>query len=155
MKHLFFISLSILLMHSSVVAQTNANALEKNEAYTGAVASGKSYHAIFQLDTNDPKIIKKTIRNINNALSDPRLKGKLHIELVAFSGGTEAFLKTSEYEDEMKALAEKGVILAQCNNSLKEKNISRDQLFNFIAVVPSGTGELIIREAAGWSIVKP
>ncbi|ULT27487.1 hypothetical protein KUH03_12560 [Sphingobacterium sp. E70] len=51
------------------------------------------YKAIYQLDSNDPKTIEKAIRNINNVLKDPRLKGHLQIELVAFSGGTEAYLK--------------------------------------------------------------
>ncbi len=50
---------------------------------------------------------------------------------------------------------EKGVIVAQCNNTLKERKIGRDQLYGFIAVVPTGNGELIIRQAEGWSVIKP
>jgi intracellular sulfur oxidation DsrE/DsrF family protein len=45
--------------------------------------------------------------------------------------------------------------VAQCNNTLRERKISRDQLYDFIAVVPSGNGELIIRQADGWTIIKP
>lgn len=138
-----------------VHAQTIDSLLQANKTYTGAHSSEKFYHAIFQLDTNDPRIISKTIRNINNALKDERLKGRLSIELIAFSGGTDAFLKTSEYENEMKKLVEKGVILAQCNNSLLERKIGRDKLYDFIGVVPSGTGELIIRQDEGWSVIKP
>lgn len=123
--------------------------------FTGAVATQNMYHAIYQLDSNNPKTIGKTIRNINNALNDPRLKGKLKIELVAFSGGTEAYLKGSKYEDALKDLVEKGVIVAQCHNSLVERKISRDSLYDFVAIVPSGNGELIIRAAQGWTIIKP
>lgn len=61
----------------------------------------------------------------------------------------------SKYENDLKELIGKGVIVAQCNNTLKERKISREQLFDFIAIVPSGNGELIIRQAEGWSIVKP
>ena len=137
-------------------AQTKDNALEKNKTFTGAAAApDKLYHAIYQMDNSDPKIIEKTIRNINNALSDPRLEGKIKIELIAFSGGTDAYLKGSKYENGLKALVEKGVIVAQCNNSLKERNISRDSLYDFIGIVPSGNGELIIRQAEGWSVIKP
>jgi len=113
------------------------------------------YHAIYQLDNSDEKIIGKAIRNINNALNDPRLAGKIEIELIAFGGGTDAYMKGSKYEEDLKALVQKGVIVSQCNNTLKERKITRDQLYDFIAIVPSGNGELIIRQAEGWSVIKP
>jgi intracellular sulfur oxidation DsrE/DsrF family protein len=145
----------MIILTGNLNAQSKLSALEKNRSFTGAIATKASYNAIFQLDTNDPKIIKKTIRNINNVLKDPRFTGKLHIELIAFSGGTDAYLKTNEHENEMKALVEKGVILAQCDNTLKELNIKRDQLYDFIGIVRTGAGELIIRQAQGWAVIKP
>ncbi|GAC1595296.1 MAG: hypothetical protein NVS3B8_08750 [Chitinophagaceae bacterium] len=155
MKQLSFILLSIVLLTTSVSAQTTDKALDKNRSFTGATASKKSYHAIYQLDNNDPKIIEKAIRNMNNALNDPRLIGKIEIELIAFGGGTEAYMKGSKYEEDLKSLVQKGVIVSQCNNTLKERKINRDQLYDFIAIVPSGNGELIIRQAEGWSVIKP
>ena len=113
------------------------------------------YQVIYQLDNGDSKIIEKAIRNINNTLNDPRLMGKVKIELVAFSAGTDAFLKGGKYEEELKALVEKGVIVSQCNNTLRERKISRDQIYDFIAVVPSGAGELVIRQVEGWAVIKP
>lgn len=155
MKKLSLILLSFVLLTTAVTAQTTDKALDNNRAFTGATANKKAYHAIYQLDNNDPKIIGKAIRNINNALNDPRLKGKIQIELIAFGGGTDAYLKDSKYENDLKALIEKGVIVSQCNNTLKERKISRYQLYDFIAIVPSGNGELIIRQAEGWSVIKP
>lgn len=147
--------LGTILVTSYATAQSATPSQEKNRAFTGATATQAQYHAIYQLDSNDPKVIEKAIRNINNALNDPRLAGKLEIELVAFSAGTEVNVKGGKYEEDLKALVERGVLVAQCNNSLKEKKISRDQLYDFIAVVPSANGELIIRQAEGWSIIKP
>ena len=155
MKKISSLLLVIVLMGYAGNAQSTNNSLEKNKAFTGAKATGKMYHAIYQLDNNDPKIIEKAFRNINNALADVRLKGKIQIELIAFGGGTDALMKDSKYETDLKALVEKGVIVAQCNNTLKERKITRDQLYEFIAVVPSGNGELIIRQAEGWSVIKP
>jgi len=155
MKQLTVIVVSLLLIITIVKAQTNDAALEKNKNFTGAKATKKKYHAIYQLDNAETKIIEKTIRNINNALTDPRLAGKVEIELIAFGGGTDAYLTGSKYEGDLKALVQKGVLIAQCNNTLKERKITRDQLFNFIAIVPSGNGELIIRQAEGWAVIKP
>ena len=155
MKKTFFVLLTTFLFGYNSNAQTNNTALQKNREFSGAKATQKMYHAIYQLDQNDPKVIGKTIRNINNALNDPRLKGKIQIELVAFSGGTDAYLKGSKYENDLKELVEKGVIVSQCENTLRERKISRSQIYDFIGVVPSGNGELIIRQAEGWSVVKP
>lgn len=130
--------------------------IKNNKLFQGAVATKKKYKAIYQLDSDDPKTITKAIRNINNVLKDPRLKDRLEIELVAFSGGTEAFkTKNNQYEAPLKDLIEKGVIVAQCLNTLEERKISKSELFDFIAYVPSGNGELILRASEGWIIVKP
>ena len=155
MKKLSLMALGFILISAVVSAQTMDKALEKNKAFTGAKATKKMYHVIYQLDNNDPKIIEKALRNINNALNDERLAGKIEIELISFGGGTDAYMKGSKYEDDLKSLVQKGVIVSQCNNTLKEKKISRDQLYDFIAIVPSGNGELIIRQAEGWSVIKP
>lgn len=151
----FLVLLGSLLMGTMVMAQSQEPVFEKNYTFSGASATKESYRAIYQLDSNEPKVIEKALRNINNALQDTRLKGKLQIELVAFAGGTEAYMKGGKYESELKALVEKGVIVAQCSNTLKERKISRDQIYDFIGVVPSANGELIIRQSEGWAIIKP
>ncbi|MDQ1152251.1 DsrE family protein [Sphingobacterium zeae] len=156
MKKQFTIACILLaIMTIQAKAQDNKLLLD-NHQYSGAVAKKKAYIAIYQLDSNDPKTIEKAIRNINNVLKDPRLKGRLQIELVAFSGGTEAFLKkNSQYEKPLKNLVEKGVIVAQCLNTLEERHIAKEELFDFIGYVPSGNGELILRANEGWVIIKP
>ncbi len=155
MKKLTFLLFSLIVTATVTTAQTTNNLLEKNRDFTGATANQKHYHAIYQLDTNDPKTIEKTFRNINNSLTDPRLKGKVQIELIAYSGGTDAYLKTGKYENDLKSLVEKGVIVAQCHNTLEERKISRNEIYDFIGIVPSGNGDLIIRQAEGWSVIKP
>ena len=151
----FIILLSLVLFIKVAEAQTNENLLENNKVFTGAVANKKVYRVIYQLDNGDAKIIEKAIRNINNTLSDPRLAGKVKIELVAFSAGTDAYIKGGKYEEDLKALVQKGVIVSQCNNTLRERKIGREQIYDFIAVVPSGAGELVIRQAQGWAVIKP
>lgn len=152
---MIFCGLVASLLMTGATAQTAGDPLAANAAFTGAKAEKKKYQAIYQLDNSDPKVIEKAIRNINNALADPRLVGKLTVELVTFSGGTEACLKGNKFEEDLKSLVEKGVIIAQCANSLRERKIERSQLYDFIAVIPSGNGELILRQQQGWAIVKP
>ena len=154
MKSLIIL-LSLVLFIKVAEAQTNENLLENNKVFAGAAATKKVYRVIYQLDNGDAKIIEKAIRNINNTLNDPRLAGKVKIELVAFSAGTDAYMKGGKYEEDLKALVQKGVIVSQCNNTLRERKIGREQIYDFIAVVPSGAGELVIRQAQGWAVIKP
>lgn len=154
MKHKLIVLAFIVI--STVMTQVKAQqTLEQNKQYSGAVAEKQVYKAIYQMDNASPEIIKKTIRNINNLLKDPRLKGKLQVELVAFSGGTEAYRKGSEYEEAIKGLIAQGVIVAQCLNTLQERKIDKSELYDFLAYVPTGNGELLIRANEGWTIIKP
>ena len=155
MKKLLVLLMTGILFASTATAQTKEDALQKNKEFTGAKATQKEYHAIYQLDENNPALINKTIRNIKNALDDPRLTGKVKIELIAYAGGTAINLKANNYGDQLKELIERGVIVAQCHNSLVEQKITPDQVYDFVAIVPSGNGELILRQAEGWAIVKP
>ncbi|PUZ23855.1 hypothetical protein GA0116948_10876 [Chitinophaga costaii] len=145
----------LLLLTTTAYAQADTSKLSANKAFAGAQAKQLHYNAIYQLDNNDPKIVIKAFRNITNALNDPRLQGKVTIELVTFAAGTDVVLKGSAYENDLKELIEKGVIVAQCANSIRERKVSPDQLYDFIPLVPSGNGELILRQAEHWAVVKP
>lgn len=144
--------IAISMMTNSIFAQ---QALVDNKQFTGAEAIEETCRAIYQMDSGSPEIIKKTIRNINNLLKDPRLAGKVQVELIAFSGGTEAYRKDGIFEEDIKKLIQRGVIVAQCSNTLIERNINKEELFDFIAYVPTGNGELLIRANQGWIIIKP
>src|SRR5690606_13700896 len=105
-----------------VHGQTADNKLLNNAKFSGAEPHNGHYKAIYQLDSNNPDVVKKAFRNIKNVLNDPRLKGKIEVELITFSGGTEVMLKDSAYQNALKELIDKGVIIAQCTNSLQERN---------------------------------
>jgi uncharacterized protein len=124
-------------------------------SFRGAVANLKAYKALYILNTSDEKKIKGTLRNINNALEDPRLKGKLQVELIAFGDGVEVFKKANNFDTVLTNLQKKGVLLAQCENTIRERKISKEELWPFISYVPSGNGEIIIRHYQGWATVHP
>ncbi|MBC6992099.1 MULTISPECIES: DsrE family protein [unclassified Hymenobacter] len=138
-----------------VLTPPNAAFAAKAASFAGAPATQKHYRAVYQLDSSEPKLINQTLHNMKNALEDPRLKGKLELELVVFSGGTVVFKKDQPYEADVLALQQAGVILAQCANSLKAYKLTKDDMLPYISIVPTGNGELIIRQAEGWVLVHP
>lgn len=152
MKPLHIIALLLLLITSlNSNAQTNMHP----KTLTGAVASLKEYKALYILNDSGDKKIRAVIRNINNALEDPRLKGKLRVELVTFGDGVELFKRTNHYDTLLTVLQSKGVLLVQCENTLRERKIQKSELWPFVSFVPSGNGEIIIRQYEGWAVVHP
>lgn len=138
------------LMTVPAIAQTS-----DPSSFTGAQPKLKHYNALYILNSGEEKKIKSTLRNLNNALEDPRLKGKLHVELIAFGDGVAVYEKSGQFEQTLKDLQAKGVVLAQCSNTIKERNIDKNTLFGFISYVPSGNGEIILRQYEGWATVHP
>ncbi|SDL19748.1 DsrE family protein [Siphonobacter aquaeclarae] len=142
----------VFLLSSPVFAQVKK---QDPAAFHGALADAKVYKVVYQLNSSDDKVITATLRNIKNALADPRLKNKLEVELVAHGGGVELFRKTNPYETQLRELQDSGVILAECENTMRERKIGKEELFDFISYVPSGNGEIIIRQQQGWGIIHP
>lgn len=132
-----------------------ASAATGSGDFHGAMASKDHYRVIFHLDSGGNAAIKKTLNNIENLLHDPRLTGKLEVELLANSKGFDVYVKNNGFEDKLRHLQEQGVILAQCANTLKELHVDRGDLYSFISIVPSGMGEITIRESQGWAYIHP
>ena len=145
----------ILVVFTTIFLAQGVKGQSVQQSFTGAKATLKHYKALYMLDSNDPKTITGTLRNINNALEDQRLKGKLEVELIAFGDGVAVYEKSGTFEETLKALQAKGVLLAECENTVRERHIDKNNLFPFISYVPSGNGEIIIRQSQGWALVHP
>lgn len=141
----------LLIMTYATASAQNA----KDSVFTGALSTQDHYNALYILNDSNTKKIQGILRNIKNVLNDPRLKGKLKIELVVFGDGVELFKKTNHFDTTLLKLKEQGVILAQCSNTLKEKKIEKTELWPFIDYVPTGNGEIVIRHYQGWATVHP
>lgn len=123
--------------------------------FDSLIAKKAKYKAIFQLNSSDEKVIESTLKNITNSMADSKLKNQITIELVVHGNGVVFFMKDHPYEKQILDLKEKGVILVQCLNTLKNKNISKEQLFPFIYYVESGVAEIIYRQHQGWAYIHP
>lgn len=139
-----------------LIAATSATFAQATPAnFTGAKATLKNYKALYVINNGDEKKIAGTLRNLKNALDDPRLKGKINAELIAFGDGVAVYQKNGSFEKTLLELQSRGVILAQCENTVRERKIEKNTLFDFISYVPSGNGEIIIRQYRGWAVVHP
>jgi intracellular sulfur oxidation DsrE/DsrF family protein len=58
------------------------------------------------------------------------------------------------HADRMKALADGGVGFVACENTMKKKNVPKDQLLPFVTTVDSGVAEVVRKQEQGWSYIK-
>lgn len=115
--------------------------------------SGNKIHKIvFQLSSDDTLVHKGLMRQLNNILTAaPNSK----LEVVCHGPGINMLLSDKTVIlDKIQLLKTKGVAFEACENTLKEKNISRDKIISEAGFVPSALVEIVIRQEQGWSYIK-
>ncbi len=85
---------SLVFFTSGVFSQT----AKAPSGFHGAQTNLKAYKALFILDDSNPKKMEGILHNIENSLDDPRLKGKLRVELIAFGEGVDLYKKTNHMD---------------------------------------------------------
>ncbi|HVP94001.1 MAG TPA: DsrE family protein [Methanoregulaceae archaeon] len=110
-----------------------------------------THFVIFHInETGKGKPLISEIKNIRVDLGE----GAVRIEVLANSDGVLEFLKDLEIEDDVRMLAERGVVFVVCANSLSARGLSPGQLMQPVRLVVSGVGELVRRQEDGFRYLK-
>ena len=95
--------------------------------------------------------ILNNVENMQKALGRDRTQ----IEVVAHGKGLSLLLATDlPLKDRVTQLSQTGVIFAACENTMRRKNVKREDLLPFATTVPSGVTEVVLKQEAGWSYLK-
>ena len=54
----------------------------------------------------------------------------------------------------MRDLSQAGVVFAACENTMKKKNVAKEDLLPFATTVDSGVAEVVRKQEAGWAYLK-
>lgn len=108
---------------------------------------------VVHLDEAAPDKHASVLRNIGNLLDE--LGGRTQIELVVHGPGLAAALADAPHAARMRELLGRGVAVAACANTMREKNVPTDALLDGVQVVPAGIAELVRRQREGWAYVRP
>ena len=77
------------------------------------------------------------------------------VEVVCHSSGLDMLTKSkSVVSKELTDLSNKGVVFAVCNNSMKKRNVRKEDLLPQAVVVPSAMVELVTKQEQGWAYLK-
>ncbi|MBS1916877.1 MAG: DsrE family protein [Bacteroidetes bacterium] len=131
---LFFISISTFAQNE--IANTNAK-----------------HHVILEMTSNDTLAWKGAMNNIKHIKE--KWGTDVQVEIVAHGPGIEMLMKQKATQQmQMAALQKEGVQFAACMNSMKARNLSRNDLVQEAEPVPSGVVEVITKQEEGWSYLK-
>jgi len=112
------------------------------------------HQVVFQMNVDNPDSWNQLFANIQN-VQQVFGADKIQIEVVAYGKGLSLLLKTnSAYEERMKKAIASGVVLAACQNTMRIRKVTTEDLFPFASQVDSGVSELIRKQEAGWSYIR-
>lgn len=108
---------------------------------------------VFELTSEDKKNWETLLNNLENVRKE--LGPKTEMEVVAHGNGIGFLLKKSDFQkDRMQKLSKEGIKFLGCENTMKRKKISRDELYDFTGTVPAGLAEIIRKQKEGWAYIK-
>ncbi len=122
-------------------------------AQTEKPAADKTHRIIFEVTMEGPEQWTAVLNNVENVRT--ALGAATEVEVVAHSKGLGMLVaKDNPLIERMKKLADGGVVFAACENTMKKKNVTKDQLVPFAKTTDSGVAEVIRKQEADWSYIK-
>jgi intracellular sulfur oxidation DsrE/DsrF family protein len=131
----------LLLAFASVQAQNSPTEVDR-----------KKHKVVFHLTSSDTLVHKAILKQLNNVL---QAAPNTRLEVVCHANGID-FLTSAKTRNgakirEMKA---RGVDFVACENTLRDRNMKREEIVKEARMVPVGVLELVRRQEQGWSYIK-
>ena len=109
----------------------------------------KKHKIVIQFADSDSVSQVRVTQQIGNAL---KCWPNTEIEVVCLGGGLDLLMTAkSEVSKEVTSWTEKGIVFAACNNTMKLRNVKKEELLKAAVVVPSAIVELASKQEQGWS----
>lgn len=113
----------------------------------------KKYRVIFHID--EPNKGYLVLMNIENLIADLG-ESNVEVELLANAEGIAVLFESPNiHSEQVERLAAMGVRFATCANTLRQKGLTKEVLFDHVQIVPSGVGELVKKQTLGWAYIRP
>lgn len=121
-------------------------------AQPGDVVDMKKHKIVMQFTDSDSvsqASVLLQVKNIRTAWPNA------DVEVVCHGPGLDLLQKAkSKVTDQISEWSGKGVVFAACNNTMKRRNIKKEDLLAPVVVVPSAMIELTLKQEEKWAFVK-
>jgi hypothetical protein len=109
---------------------------------------------VFQVSDPVPGKWSLTLNNVSN-LQDALGDKNVEIEVVVYGPGIDMLKLDSPVSDRINDAVNAGVKIVACENTMKAKKLTKDDMLGSIGYVPGGVVEIVKREGEGWAYIRP
>ena len=129
-----------------------AQSKTKVKATTHKTAPKASHRVVFDVAAADTAQQAGLMRQLNNL---KRHWPDAQVEVVVHGKALGMLLTAKAYKPAaLKALQEKGVVFAACQNTMRFNKVTVADLLPGVTTVPSAVAELITKQEEGWSYLR-
>jgi uncharacterized protein len=122
--------------------------------YAIAEETIRPYQVVFQVSEADPASWTLALNNVRN--TQKLIKGQSNtLEIVAYGPGIDLLRFDSIAAPQVQEAIKSGVLVKICENTMKAKHLTRDDLQPNLIYVPAGVVEIIDRQREGYSYIRP
>jgi intracellular sulfur oxidation DsrE/DsrF family protein len=124
-------------------------------ALAGAATVTKSgaYRVVFQVSDADPKKWNLTLNNVKNVQEDLGAEN-IAIEIVVYGPGIDMLKADSEVGNRVNDALQAKVAVVACENTMRARHFSHDDMLPKIGYVAAGVVELIKRQSEGYAYIR-
>ncbi len=145
------ILVSVIILTISFFSISHAQESKSAPKHSTAILA-PTHRIVFQMVTGDTLAHKQLVKQISNIIT---VSPKTEIEVVCHGPGLQMLLSNkSVVADKISQLASARVSFNACEFSMKEKNITAEELIPSAGRVPYGILELVTKQEEGWSYIK-
>lgn len=139
-KWLFLVVTVLALAISAAAQKSNTQATPKHRVVL-QVTSG---------DTLVWKGLMKNVQHLKEAWGD-----QVQLEVVAHGGALGLLVKNQTTQAARIAeFVKQGVVFVACQNTMRERKVEKSDILPEAGFVPSGIGEVVLKQEDGWSYLK-
>lgn len=109
-------------------------------------------------DINQEERWNTLIGNLKNVVKRMKeINSEYSLEVVIMGTAINGIKKLSDIveKDDLEELINQKVVFSVCNNTMKKYNVKKDELYDFVQIVPAGVVELVLKQQEGYSYIKP
>lgn len=119
----------------------------------GAAEKAKE-RVVIQVSDGDPKTWNQALNVVKN-IQQAYGKDNVQVEVVAFGHGIGMLKMDSEVGNRIDETLQSGAHVYACENTMRGRKLSKDDMLSKIGYVPAGVVEIINKQREGWAIIRP
>ena len=112
------------------------------------------HRLVLQVSDAEPAKWKLALSNARNVQQDLGAQN-VEIEIVAYGPGIDMLKSDSEAEPGVVQAMTDGVKVVACENTMRNRKLKREDMQGGIGYVGAGVVEIMEKQRAGWSYIRP